>query len=242
MEKIQYDCEEYIIYSPDSLKYITNSMPNILNESLSFYKSLFEVDSFRKFQINYFDNIKTFREYVYLLRGEKESLPEYAKGTFDNGMINSFIEPNILAGTSLYRKKLFMASHELFHIMYRELIWEKENKKRIIWFDEGMAQLFSGEYKELLDDSHFENWLNKLIESTKEIPNLNELKQGSDFENDKYSGYKLSLLAVKYLFDILSFDEFKKLMHDTDQLQNYGSEIITQAINWYKENNHKKAL
>ena len=135
-----------------------------------------------------------------------------------------------------------MASHELFHIMYRELIWEKENKKRIIWFDEGMAQLFSGEYKELLDDNHFENWLNNLIESTKEIPNLNELKHGADFENDKYSGYKLSLLAVKYLFDILSFDEFKKLMHDTDQIQNYGGEIIIKAINWYKENKPKKVL
>mgnify|MGYP005769573223 FL=1 len=66
MEKIQYDCEEYVIYSPDSLKYITNNMPNILNESLSFYKSLFEVDNFRKFQVNYFDNIKTFREYIYI--------------------------------------------------------------------------------------------------------------------------------------------------------------------------------
>ena len=30
--------------------------------------------------------------------------------------------------------------------MYQELVWEKLGMKRIIWFDEGMAQLFSGEY------------------------------------------------------------------------------------------------
>jgi hypothetical protein len=235
MEKIQIDNEKYIIYSPDSLKYITDSMMSILNESIFLYQSLFDVNQFRKFRINYFDNIDQFREFIYSLRGEETSLPEYAVGTFDNGMINAFIQPNIIVGTPLYNKKRFMASHELFHIMYKELILEKESKKRVVWFDEGMAQLFSGEYKELLDDNYFENWLNNLIETTRKIPNLNELRHGTNFENDKYSGYKLSLLAVKYLFDTLSFNEFKKLMHDTDKIQSYGNEIIRDAMNWYKE-------
>ena len=77
--------------------------------------------------------------YIYHLRGEKESLPSYAKGTFDEGMINAFIEPNWLVGSPMYIKKLYLASHELFHIMYQELVWNKENKPRIVWFDEGMA-------------------------------------------------------------------------------------------------------
>lgn len=235
MEKIQIDRKDYILYSPDSLKFITDNISSILNDSLSLYKSLFEIENFRKIQINYFDNINTFREYIYSLRGEKESLPDYATGTFDNGMINAFINPNILIGTPLYKKMLFMASHELFHIMYKELVWEKEHKKRIIWFDEGMAQLFSGEYKELLDDNNFRNWLNNLIESTKEIPNLNELRHGAKFENDRYSGYKLSFLAVKYLFDTLDFEEFKNLIHDTDKIESYGSDIIKDAINWYRK-------
>lgn len=130
MEKIQIDRKDYILYSPDSLKFITDNISSILNDSLSLYKSLFEIENFRKIQINYFDNINTFREYIYSLRGEKESLPDYATGTFDNGMINAFINPNILIGTPLYKKMLFMASHELFHIMYKELVWEKEHKKK----------------------------------------------------------------------------------------------------------------
>ena len=73
------------------------------------------------------------------------------------------------------------------------------------------------------------------MESTKEIPNLNDLKHGTNFQNDKNSGYKLSFLAVKYLFDILSFNEFKKLMRDTNLIQDYGSEIIRNAINWFRE-------
>lgn len=67
---------------------------------------------------------------------------------------------NLTIGSHLYNRRLYMASHELFHIMYKELIWEKENKIRIIWFDEGMAQFFSGEYNNELSDENFINGLN----------------------------------------------------------------------------------
>lgn len=120
-------------------------MVSILNAAIAFYKKLFDIVSFRKIQINYFDSLEKFREYIYSLRGERKSLPEYATGTFDNGMINAFIKPNLLVGSPLYNKALYLANHELFHIMYQELIWERKKLKRIVWFDEGMAQLFSGE-------------------------------------------------------------------------------------------------
>lgn len=236
MEKKQIETKEYVLYSPDSLNYITENIGTILKESIEFYKLLFDVSTFRKIQINYFDDLTKFREYIYSLRGEKETLPEYAQGTFDKGMINAYISPNIIVGSQTYNTKLHMASHELFHIMYKELIWEKENKKRVVWFDEGMAQLFSLEFKETLNDNNFKKWLDDLINSTEIIPNLNELKHGSTFKNSKYNGYKLSLLAVKYLFDTLQFDEFKKLMHDTDKIESYGATIVKDAIEFYKNN------
>lgn len=60
-------------------------------------------------------------------------------------MINAFIEPNIVEGSPLFIHRKYNASHELFHIMYQELVLEKNNQKRIVMFDEGMAQFFSGE-------------------------------------------------------------------------------------------------
>lgn len=237
MRKLQVDNEKYVVYSPDTLKYITDNMYPILDERIEFYKSLFDVKSFRKIQINYFDNVEEFREYIYSLRGERTSLPQYAVGTFDNGMINAYVKTAIV-GTPAYEKILYLASHELFHIMYQELIWEKENKKRIVWFDEGMAQLFSGEYHKLLKDNNFDNWLDNLITKTEVIPDLNKLSHGTSFVNSKYNGYALSLLAVKYLFDTLEFSEFKRLMHDTIAIEAYGKNILTDAINFYK--NEKK--
>lgn len=229
MIKVQKETGEYILYSPDSLKYITDKMDAILDSSIAIYKKLFDIERFRKVQINYFDNIDDFRGYIYHLRGEKESLPSYAKGTFDEGMINAFIEPNWLVGSPMYIKKLYLVSHELFHIMYQELVWNKENKPRIVWFDEGMAQYFSGEYNYDLSNENFENWFKTVIKNTKMFPNLNE------FETENYSGYRLSLLAVKYLYDKLSIEEFKKLMHNTDGILRYGSTVLNDAISYYND-------
>lgn len=229
------ETKEYIVYSPDSLNYITDNMYDILNDSISFYKNLFDIDQFRKIQINYFDDIDDFRKFIYNLRGEKNSLPSYAKGTFDNGMINAFIETNWMIDSPMYNKKLYMASHELFHIMYQELVWEKENKPRIVWFDEGMAQFFSGEFNKELSSENFYNWFKTVVSNTKEIPELNNLKHGNNFETENYSGYRLSLLAVKYLYEVLSLEEFKKLMHNTDDIIKYGNHVLDEAINYYNK-------
>ncbi len=232
MEKKQFENDNFVLYAPDSLNYITKDMESILSDSLTLYKNIFDIDNFRKVQINYFDNIDDFRNYIYDIRGEKESLPEYAKSTFDKGMINAFIQPNIIEGTPLFNYKKYNASHELFHIMYQELIWEKNNQERIVWFDEGMAQFFSGENNNEMNTG-FNDWFNKVKFNTKMIPNLNNLNHGNDFETNDYSGYKLSLLAVKYLYDKLGFNEFKKIISDNNRIIELGENVIQEAFNFY---------
>lgn len=224
----KFDNDNFVLYAPDSLDYITRDMEQILTDSLEFYKSLFDIDSFRKVQINYFDNIENFRNYVNELRGESESLPEYAAGTFDKGMINAYIAPNIMEGSPLYNKKKYNASHELFHIMYQELVWGKLNIPRIVWFDEGMAQAFSGEYQNDLKD--FNKFIEDTIAKTKVIPNLNELDHGTSFNTPDYSGYRLSLVAVKYIYDSIGLEGFKKLIKDNDRIHEYGERILKEIF------------
>ena len=218
----QFENDNFVLYSPDSLKYITNDLEEILDKVLNKYKDLFSIDNFRKVQINYFDNIKDFRNYIYELRGENKSLPEYATGTYDNGMINAYIEPDIDEESSLYIKRKYLASHELFHIMYQELGWDKYDFNRITWFDEGMAQLFSGEVN--VDDSFIKE---SLINVDNNI-NLNDLSSLNGF-NDKE--YRLSVIAVKYIYDKIGIDSFKKLMFNEDEIINYGESLINKIIN-----------
>lgn len=181
MEKLQKDCEEYILYSPDSLKYITDPMEDILKEEINEYKKIFNVDEYDKFQINYFDDIDKFRSFIYELRGEDKSLPKYAQGTFDNDMVNAYIQNNLDPSSPKYHSRLYMASHEIFHIMYRNIILKPLKMNRIIWYDEGMAQFLSGEYSKYLDEDEFikfflktfnikENEINKIITTSFDKP------------------------------------------------------------------------
>lgn len=228
MEKVQFDNDNFILYAPDSLNIITEELEDILNSSFEFYKKLFGVDNFRKIQINFFDDLSKFRKFIYGLRGETESLPEYATGTFDQGMINMYLNPNIRKDSPNFNYYRYCASHELFHIMYQELGWEKLGMKRIVWFDEGMAQLFSGEYN--FTDNSYNKFLKKARETTKEIPNLNSILHGESFKNDKYNGYLLSLLAVKEIYDELGFEKFRELMYNEEAIKKYGVNILNKIL------------
>ena len=241
MEKLQVDNEYYTLYAPDTLKYITDSMNEILIKKIMYLNSLFGVTSFRKIQINYFDDLKKFRRFVENFRESQENpLPEYATGTYDGGMINAYIDNNLIVGSRLYNSKLYMASHELFHIMYMELILKGNYDKRIVWYDEGMAQLMSGEKDYLLDSKQFKNFINMVIETTKEVPNLNNLSHGSNFQTSNYSGYNLSYIAIRYLWETLSDNDFKELMSDFEKIEKYGESILEEALDYYSSSKEKK--
>ena len=111
-------------------------------------------------------------------------------------------------------KGLYTASHELFHILYMKYILNNDYLKRIVWYDEGMAQFMSGEKDLLNDNSIFKDFYMKVKEETKVTPQMDTLEHGNSFVNEDYNGYDLSYLAIKYLSDILSAEQFKDLMPD----------------------------
>lgn len=223
----------YILNAPQSLKYITDNMHDILNDKIEQYKKIFKIKQLNPIQINYFDNIEEFRNFIYKIRGEKESLPEYATGTYDNGMINAFIKPNIDINSNDYKIKLYLANHELFHILYMQYILKNDYQKRIVWYDEGMAQFLSGEMDELLDIEKFKKFYLKVKNNTLVIPNLNEIEHGTSFCNNNYNGYDLSYLCIRYLREIMTNEEFQDLMSNFSKIKEYGINIIENMFAYY---------
>ena len=154
-------------------------------------------------------------------------MPKYAEGTYDEGMINAYIESNNQL------ERIYTASHELFHIFYLKYILNNDYSKRIVWYDEGMAQFMSGEKDKYSDKDCFKNFYLKVKEETKSILDLNVLKHGESFCNNKYNGYDLSYLCVRYLDYILKPDEFRLLMSDFSQIRNYGNKIIYKMFDYF---------
>lgn len=219
-------CE--INYS-DSLQELAEATIELLQRKIIEYKNLFNIEFDEQIIVNYFDNLEEFREFIYKIRGERESLPKYAQGTYDEGMVNAYIE------SDKQLKRLYTASHELFHIIYMKYILKDDYSKRIVWYDEGMAQFMSGEKDKIADEDAFKKFFLRVKEDTKEIPNINDLEHGDSFYNDKYNGYDLSYLSIKYLNDILNQEKFVKLMSDFSSIKKYGDDIVTKMFSYYNQ-------
>lgn len=220
----------------ESLEDLAQATLSLLDKKIIEYSIFFGVNIEEKINVNYFDTIEEFREFIYEIRGERDSLPEYAKGTYDNGMVNAFTNPKFQL------KRLYTASHELFHILYMKYILNNDYSKRIVWYDEGMAQFMSGEKGSLNDDSVFKNFYMKVKEETKVIPQMNTLEHGNSFDNEDYNGYDLSYLSIKYISEVLSTEQFKDLMSDFEKISQLGNNIINNMFSYYDEKLENKIV
>lgn len=213
----------------DSLEDLAEATVQLLNKKIIEYRLFFESPISEQIVVNYFDTVEGFREFIYEIRGERDSLPEYARGTYDNGMVNACVNPKFQL------KRLYTASHELFHILYMKYILNNDYSKRIVWYDEGMAQFMSGEKDSLNDDCLFKEFYLKVREETKVIPQMNSLEHGNSFVNEDYNGYDLSYLAIRYLSEVLSAEQFKNLMSDFSKISQLGDDIIQKIFSYYDE-------
>ena len=220
------------IYYSESLQKLATATVPLLEQKIIEYNSFFGVSSTEKIIVNYFDTVEEFREFIYEIRGERDSLPDYARGTYDKGMVNACIEPQSQL------KRLNTASHELFHIMYMKYILDNDYSKRIVWYDEGMAQFMSGE-KDSLKNEQFKDFYMKVKKATKVIPQLNTLNHGDTFVNKDYDGYDLCYLSVRYLSEVLSDEEFKSLLSDFHQISQLGEDILQKMFHYYDEKINK---
>ena len=130
----------------------------------------------------------------------------------------------------------------MFHILYLKYILNDDYSKRIVWYDEGMAQFMSGEKDYLNDRNDFELFYKKVNEKTRRIPILNDIEYGKLFCNDDYNGYELCYLAVRYLSEILSSNDFKELIYKFDEIKKIGNDVANKMFTYYdcKFNYNKK--
>ena len=207
----------------ESLKPLAEQTILLLNKKIKEYENFFKIKLNKKVIVNYFDNLDEFRNFIYSLRKEQNSLPSYAEATYDDEMINAYINADN------QNERLYTASHELFHIFYQKYILKDNYNKRITWYDEGMAQYMSGEK----DNINLENFYSQVKKETKVIPNLNKLDHGLSFLNKDYNGYNLSYLAIRYLSEILSKKEFKELMSNFSLIKKLGNNKLQEVFDYY---------
>lgn len=187
--------------------------------------------------INYYDeNIEKIKKELSIVGDTKLELAltddqekagfVYGKSSF-SGFFNNkgaFVYINLNGNkTKEYMFKGLM--HELIHHLYKYYVYGKD-KERITWVDEGIAQFFSGQKDDLLDEEKYRVFLEENLKQIDNI-NLNELNHNDRSFGNK-NGYNLSYIAIRYLYETHNHEEFIEIIKNKDTLIEIGSVIINK--------------
>lgn len=186
---------------------------DVYNKIIKNRKSILEklqLKDIRKVTINLYDDRKKFVKEIEKYYKESR-IPIYCTGTIQNGKIYFLLNIQIERQTYKYEIELRKILHEYIHIIYNEYI--SNSKNRVTWLDEGLAQNLSNE------KGRFSKKKFPILDSNINEINLNSLKheQGT-FMTQNINGYDVSYLAVKYLIDTLSEEEFNKMIRNNEEI------------------------
>lgn len=215
---------DFVLYTDVEIDFIKEKLLNYLSSEKIKLLNFLGLESFEKVSINLFYNHE-----LYLKFTKQFFEPaSYSKGNFVNGMINYVYNTN-------YEQLKKSLIHEYVHLLY-----QRKCLDRVIWFDEGLALYLSGQYDSLEhDNDNFRHWyFDKIINKSKEIPDISFLKQhGSkygqfiDMETNKYNGYDLSYLMVRYLID--NYQNIKDLLINKEKILVLEENILKDCITYY---------
>lgn len=204
---------EFITENENENKYNLIFIKNIfkkINEEREEILQKLEIIGCRKVKINLYDNKDIFIKSIERFY-KKYEIPEYCRGTIQEGDIYFLINNQIENNTYRYELELRKIVHEYIHILYNENI--AEDKERIVWLDEGIALNLSKERGKFIKERF------PILKSEIQDINLNELShEEGTFVTKEINGYDVSYLVVKYLLEILSEEEFNRLIRDNKRI------------------------
>ena len=201
------------IFCSKSLENFSNKFINYYNENIERVKEELSISQKTKIIVALTDD----EEKAGFVYGESSF-----SGFFNNKGAFAYI--NLYGNkTKEYMFKGLM--HELIHHLYKYYVYGKD-KERITWVDEGIAQFFSGQKDDLLDEEKYRVFLE---ENLKQIDNtnLNELNHNDRSFGNK-NGYNLSYIAIRYLYETHNHEEFIEIIKNKDTLIEIGSVIINK--------------
>lgn len=218
---------------------------SIKNGDLMIYSS-YGLESFAREFVDYYNtNIEKIKKalsinkntniIVALTDEEKEAAFTYGKSAFSGIFTDTgaFAYINLNGGkTKEYMFKGLM--HELIHHLYAYHVYGTD-KKRITWVDEGLAQFFSNQKEELKDELKYHSFLKENLDKIQDV-DLNLLNhKDKSFGNN--NGYNLSYIAIRYLYETNSHENFIKIIKNQESLLELGSSIIKDIKEHYCINN-----
>lgn len=202
------------VFCSKNLEEFSNQFIIYYNQNIEYIKKELSID-------------KMVKLIVALTDDEKQAGFVYGKSSFSGFFTNTgcFAYINLSGNkTKDYMFKGLM--HELTHHLYKYYVYG-EDKERITWVDEGLAQFLSKQKDDLEDELAYKTFIDENLKFIDNI-NLNELNHDDrSFGNN--NGYNLSYIAIRYLYENNSHQEFVNIIKSREKLLKYGT-IILRSI------------
>lgn len=225
---------DFIVFGSKDLENYKNRLLEDLNKRKKELLDFFEIKDLRKITINFFNDRNDYLNYT---RQFFEPVL-YSNGNFIGYTINYIYNSETIDED--YDYLLNNVIHELVHIIYQTV--RNNNYKRVVWLDEGLAIYLSQQmiYIEQEKDN-FKRWyLDRIIRRDKVIPPLSFLKKHgnkygefNDQETNKYNGYDLSYLIVKYLID--NNYDIRNLLKNYELIISLEKSVLRDCISYYND-------
>jgi hypothetical protein len=227
-----FDNDEFTIYGETGFLPYLDMILELLLDTKKRSMLFFGIDNFRKVEIHLYDKRENLLNYI----RQYYEPNSYVMGNFMGGCANMVID---LSKPEKIKNNIKSLCHELVHLIYMERVQENQND-RVVWLDEGLAQLLSNQYEELKDESLFKTFIIKNILDNKIIPPLSFLENHGDKygyfydkETNKYNGYHLSYLLVRYLSETIDSNNFQKIIRNKLLIDSLGANILNDAVNYF---------
>ena len=235
-ENLLLDSDEFSIYgAPDLKEYASQVMKYLINIKKSIIQ-FFGVEHYDKVRINLYDSKEEILKWLCQFGNFPYKIGNNA-GFFHNNTVFCYSDfSNVDWDTAIKN-----IAHEFVHLVYMNAVQERGNNKRIIWLDEGLAQLLSGQKDDLSNKENFKQWfMERILGVNKEIPNICFLKQhGSEYgsfcdtKTYKYNGYDISYVLIRYLAETLDKNEFQSTIRSKESIEKLENTVIENAISYY---------
>lgn len=224
--------ELYQVYASSYFDKIMPELSAYLDKGIISVMNFFDLEHISKLKIYLYDDAE---EYQRLFKALYP--PNGIAGCFGYENVKIYADLN-----KIDKYKLFTCIlHELTHVIYRNYIQEEGINNRIVWFDEGLASLLSGEKNALLDNDRLKEFIEiKISGENKEIPKISYLhKHGANYgefvdtKTKKYNGYDWSYLMIRYLIETLSKEELNGLMRSKQSILDIEDTITNDTYNYF---------
>lgn len=222
---VQITSSNINIYCLRGLEKFSNDFINYCNNNIGYILEKLGIIKYEKIIIN-INYMKNNNDNIY-------------GGTNFSGFFNEKgADVYISLNNGFENNKIFKAiMHEITHHLYKYYVYGKNNP-RITWVDEGIAQFISNQFEEYNEDKVYNKFL---LDNLSDINSFNlNILNHNDRSFGNNNGYNLSYIAIKYLYETNSHDEFIKIIKDKDLLLNIGTTIIDSIKKYYDINDNRK--